>query len=185
MCHICTCFAISFIKWWCFQINGWKFLCLFWTCWWWFSCRVYNFWILGEGDMIFWIEVWQFVSHQARSTSWFYLKCLGMLIWAEILCGWSLICQDNMWILLGFLVAFSNWLIIFFTVCSFGNIVWHMLAFCLWNSHIVLDEDEIWHVDCRHIIGHHGFDPIHFLIVVTVLWFMEVNACVDALNWLV
>ena len=158
---------------------------MFWTSWWWFSCRVCDFWILGSLDMIFWLEVWQFVSHQARSTSWFYLKCLGMLIWAESLCGWWLICQDYMWILLDLLVAFSNWLNIFFPVCSFGNIVWHMLAFCLWNSHGVLDEDEIWYEHCRNIIGHCGFDPIHFLIVVIVLWFMEIDACLDALFWLV
>jgi hypothetical protein len=184
MCHIFVHFAIFNMKCSYLQINGWKFLYLFWTCWWWFSCKVYDFWILGWLDVIFWSKVWQFVSHQARSTSWFYLKSLEMLNWAEILCGWSFVCWDHMWFFLELLNEFSNWLIIFFSVCSFGNIVWYMLAFCLWNSHSVLDEDEIWYVDCRHIIGHHSFDPIHFLIVVTVLWIIEMDACLDVLNWL-
>ena len=135
--------------------------------------------------MIFWLEVWQFVSHLARSTFWFYLPGLGMLNCSNFLCEWTLICQDYMWFLLEFLMEFSNWLIIFFSVGSFCEFVWHMLAFCLWNSHSVLDEDEIWCEHCRHIIGHHGFDPIHFLIVVTVLWIIEMDACLDVLNWLV
>ena len=179
-----ACFAKTIMKCSYLQRNGWKFLCLFWTCWWWFPCRVCDFWILGWLDMIFWIEVWQFVSHQARSTFWFYLPGLEMLNCSNFLHEWSLICQDNMWFFLEFLMSFSNWLIIFFSVCSFCEFMWHMLAFCLWNSHMVLDEDEIWYVDCRHIVGHHAFGPIHFLIVVTVLWIIEMDACLDVLNWL-
>ena len=147
-----------------------------------------EFMIFGYLVMEIWfflIEVWQFVSHQARSTFWFYLHGLGLLNCSNFLHEWSLMCQDNMWFLLEFLMEFSNWLIIFFSVGSFGNLVWHMLVIHLWNAHIVLDEDEIWHEHSRHIVGHHGFNPTHFLIVVTVLWFMEFDACVDALNWLV
>ena len=108
--------------------------------------------------------MWQFVSHLARATSWIYLHDLWLFDWVEILHEWSLVCQDNMWIVLGFSMAFSIWLIIFFTVGSFCNIVWHMFVYLLWNSHMVLDECEIWYADYRHIVGHHAFDPIHFLI---------------------
>ena len=159
-------------------------MCSFWTCWWWFIYKVCDFWIPDDWDMIFWSKVWQFVSHLARSTFWIYLHDLWLLDWIEILHEWSLMCWDNMWIVLDFSMAFSNLLIIFFSVGSLCNLVWHMLAFCLWNSHMVLDEDEIWYVNCRHIVGHHAFGPIHFLIVLTLLWIFEVNACVGAMNWL-
>jgi hypothetical protein len=116
-------------------------LCIFWTLWWWFSCRVCNFWILGWGDMNFWIEVWQFVSHQAWWTSWFYLPGLGMLNWAEILYEWSYVCWDNMWISLEFLMAFSNWL-------GFSPLLIHFVTLCDTCYHLIC---EILIIDCMSV----------------------------------
>ena len=89
-----------------------------------------------------------------------------------------------MWIFLDFSIAFSIWLLFFISVGQICKSMWHMLWNLLWNSHMVLDECEIWYDGYRHIVGHYAFGPIHFLIVFTVLWIFEVNACVDAMNWL-
>ena len=123
MYAICICFAISLMKWWCFQINSWNFLCIFWTLWWWFWYVVCNFWIPGWWDMNFWLEVWQFVSHQAWWISWFYLPCLGMLDWANSLHEWTYVCWDDMWIFLDLLMAFPIWL-------EFSPLFGHLVIFC-------------------------------------------------------
>ena len=89
-----------------------------------------------------------------------------------------------MWIFVEFYVAFSIWLLFFISVGQICKSMWYMFVYCLWNSHMVLDKCEIWCADCRHIVGHPCFGPIHFFIVFIDLWFFEVNACVDAMVWL-
>jgi hypothetical protein len=61
------------------------------------------------------------------------------------------------------------------------DFLWDMFSFDLGNPHALLDGLEIWHVNCRHLKVCHGFSPIHLSCVVTVLWFIEVGACFDAL----
>jgi hypothetical protein len=135
MCAICVCHAISFIKWWCFHKNSWNFLWLFWTLCWWFWYVVCNFWIPGWGDMNFWLEVWQFVSHHTLWTSWFYLICLGTLDWAKFLHDWAYGCWKYMWIFLDLLMAFPIWL-------EFFPLFGHLLIFC----------DTCWYLLCEILV---------------------------------
>jgi len=90
---------------------------------------------------------------------------------------WAWVCLVYMWFFLELFVAFPNCLRFFSPVWSYVDFLWYMFPFHLWNSHILLDGHEIWHVITRHLKVHHGFSPIHLSYVVTDLWFIEVGAC--------
>ena len=62
--------------------------------------------------MIFWMRVWQFVSHHWCPTSWFYLPCLMNSNWSDFLHEHAYGCWQCVWIFLEFWSAFSIWLII-------------------------------------------------------------------------
>jgi hypothetical protein len=147
--------------------------------------------------MIFWIRVWQFVSHHWCPTSWFSLPCFLTSNWSDFLHEPTLVCLVHMWIFLELIVAFPNCLRFFSPVWSYVDFLWHMFSYHLWNSHTLLDEHEIWHVISRHLKLCHGFDPIHFSYAITVfmnysswcmfgwlLWVCLNLPCLSDFHWL-
>ena len=62
--------------------------------------------------MIFWIRVWQFVSHHWCATSWFLIPCFLTSNWCEFLHEPTLGCLVYMWFFMELLMAFPNCLII-------------------------------------------------------------------------
>ena len=127
--------------------------------------------------MIFWIRVWQFVSHYWCPTSWFSLPCFLTSNWLDFLHEPTLICLVYMWIFLELFVAFSNCLRFLSPVWSYVDFLWHLFPFVLWNAHTLLDGHEILHEITRHPKLCHGFSPIHLSYAISDLWIFQVDAC--------
>ena len=127
--------------------------------------------------MIFWIRVWQFVSHHWCPTSWFSLPCFLTSNWSDFLHEPTLVCLVYMWIFLELFVAFPNCLRFSPLFDQNVDFVWHILPFHLGNSHILLDDHEILHVHTRHLELCIGVNPVHFSSVFILLWFFEDDTC--------
>ena len=125
-------FAKTFVKWWYFIQWLPNFLCLNETHSWWFWCRVCEFIIAGLWVMIFWIRVWQFVSHHWCPTSWFSLPCFLTSKWIDFLHEPTLVCLVYMWIFLELFVAFPNCL-------RFSPLLTKILTLCDTCSHFICE----------------------------------------------
>ena len=80
--------------------------------------------------MIFWLGVWQFVSHHWCPTSWFYLPCFLNSNWLKFLHECTLGCIVYMWIFLELFVAFPNCL-------RFSPLSSQMLTLCDTSCHSI------------------------------------------------
>ena len=146
---------------------------------------VCDFWVPGLWDMLWSLEVWQFVSHHFLLDFLIFITMpyeLKMMWIFACWIFWTLSLNVNF---CGFFECVSNLIEIFFPAWPIGDFLWHMILYDLWNSGGLLDGLEIWHVYYRHLEVYHGFGLVHLSCSYSVLCLLEIDTWFNALYELV